>query len=229
MSRSIILERIRRACLAGGRPELADSRPPLLSWREPVERFRQELEAVGGVFLDGRGQGNLEQSLHMVLEETGVSQIYWESQEVLDQHGLPYRLRQPQAFVEGALVYSVHHGQQVQFPLLLNGKPYRRNELEQVSLCASRACMGVAESGTILHQVSSNKGRLFSLLPPAQLVFLSEKDLVQNLDELFVSLSARPTGATRTLITGPSRTADIEKTLVVGVHGPKRLFLILTG
>ena len=74
----------------------------------------------------------------------------------------------------------------------------------------------------------SGVGRLLSVLPASHLVLLSERDILMNGKELFDRLRLGEEGSALTLVTGPSRTADIEKTLVVGVHGPKKLFVMLT-
>jgi L-lactate dehydrogenase complex protein LldG len=74
----------------------------------------------------------------------------------------------------------------------------------------------------------AEESRLVSLLPPAHIAVVPVSRLLENLDELLLRI---PTPADRTsslvLITGPSRTADIEQILVRGVHGPGEITVIL--
>jgi len=88
----------------------------------------------------------------------------------------------------------------------------------------------VAATGSIVLTARSGGGRALSVLPPAHLVIARREQLVPHLADAFSVLRARHAPAWPTLmtvITGPSRTADIEKVLVLGAHGPRELFLIL--
>ena len=229
MSRAVVLERIRRGCRRARRVRQPLSLPEFPVYEDPVDRFRQELEKVGGDFFEARREGQLEAALSVVLRRAGATDIYWESEEIFQKHAIPYRLRNPEAFVRGDLVYSSHFGGRVKMPIILNAKRYERESLATVALSASSALCGIAETASVLQPVGTGKGRLFCVLPPAHLVFLSEKDLLINHAECFVSIRFGQKGSALTLVTGPSRTADIEKTLVVGVHGPRHWFVILTG
>jgi L-lactate dehydrogenase complex protein LldG len=64
-----------------------------------------------------------------------------------------------------------------------------------------------------------------SLLPEIHIVLLREEDIYQDLNAVFVQEQVRkaPAGV---VITGPSRTADIEMTLTIGVHGPGELHVL---
>lgn len=88
----------------------------------------------------------------------------------------------------------------------------------------------VAESGTLVFG-SSARHRGASLLPPVHVAVVTADRLVANLAAALrlVRAGAAPAESCVTLITGPSRTADIEKKLVVGVHGPCALHIILVG
>ena len=94
----------------------------------------------------------------------------------------------------------------------------------------STAQWGIAETGTLLLNSSDERHRLVSLVPPVHIAVLRASDIVPALGAALASgRAAAPSLAGRalTLITGPSRTADIELELVVGVHGPRELDVLL--
>jgi L-lactate dehydrogenase complex protein LldG len=78
----------------------------------------------------------------------------------------------------------------------------------------------VAETGSLVMRASPEHGRALSLVPPIHIAILEPRNFVPDLVDLFQKLTAEGTGTATTIITGPSKTADIEMSLVVGVHGP---------
>jgi L-lactate dehydrogenase complex protein LldG len=107
-----------------------------------------------------------------------------------------------------------------------------REELR--ALCAT-AAVGItsadyclADTGTLVMISSREEARLISLLPPIHIAVLSRDRMLSGLDEL---LSVVPLPADQSssmvLITGPSRTADIEQILVRGVHGPGEIHVVV--
>lgn len=109
-----------------------------------------------------------------------------------------------------------------------------RQELRRLSAAAdvgiTSADYALADTGTLVMLSSPPEARLISLLPPAHLAVLPCDRLLSGLDELF-SILPDPAAATSSmvLITGPSRTADIEQILVRGVHGPGEITVVLVG
>jgi len=86
----------------------------------------------------------------------------------------------------------------------------------------------LAETGTLVMFSNPSEARLISLLPPVHIAVFSSSRMLANLAEL---LSVVPHPAEQTsamvLITGPSRTADIEQILVRGVHGPGEIYAVI--
>jgi L-lactate utilization protein LutC len=107
-----------------------------------------------------------------------------------------------------------------------------REELRE--LCASAdvgitsADYALADTGTLVMLSSPREARMISLLPPAHIAVVPRARILTGLDEL-LSLVPNPAEATSSmvLITGPSRTADIEQILVRGVHGPGLLTVVV--
>ncbi|TFG99376.1 MAG: hypothetical protein E4H13_08915 [Calditrichales bacterium] len=86
----------------------------------------------------------------------------------------------------------------------------------------------VARTGSIFIRTLSAGGRRLSVLPPVHIVLAEEKQIVSSLDDVLRE-GHFETGnwSFASLISGPSRTSDIEKQLVLGAHGPKQLIVVL--
>ena len=90
----------------------------------------------------------------------------------------------------------------------------------------------IAETGTIVLSSDEPNALLVSLLPPVHIALLRSSQIAASLDEVISKLSeerinlANPSRSI-TLITGPSRTSDVELVLSIGVHGPKELHVII--
>jgi L-lactate dehydrogenase complex protein LldG len=101
-------------------------------------------------------------------------------------------------------------------------------DAEAAAMGIGRAVAGFADSGAVAIISSRNESRSLSLLPETHLALLREEDILPDLGafahEMTELLKNDQTSAI-TLVAGPSKTADIEKVLVTGVHGPRR-FLI---
>jgi len=90
----------------------------------------------------------------------------------------------------------------------------------------SRVEFGVAEFGGVCQDALSIENRLVSTLPPIHIAFLKSRYIVPGVKEALDIISKTFESGYITWITGPSRTADIERVLTIGVHGPSRLILI---
>jgi len=88
----------------------------------------------------------------------------------------------------------------------------------------------VARTGTIVMSAAQQSGRTVSVYAPIHICIAYTNQLVYDVKDALQSLKEKYTGNIPSLITfatGPSRTADIEKTLVTGVHGPKEVYCFL--
>jgi L-lactate dehydrogenase complex protein LldG len=92
------------------------------------------------------------------------------------------------------------------------------------------AFAGVAETGTIALTSGAPSPTLLNFLPETHIVVVDAKDLAGTYEELWARLRQQYGEAmprTLNLVTGPSRSGDIEQTILMGAHGPKRLHIIL--
>ena len=88
----------------------------------------------------------------------------------------------------------------------------------------------VARTGTIVMSAAQQSGRTVSVYAPIHICIAYTNQLVYDVKDALQSIKEKYTGNIPSLITfatGPSRTADIEKTLVTGVHGPKEVYCFL--
>ena len=90
----------------------------------------------------------------------------------------------------------------------------------------SRAAYGIAATGSVVVVSSPEEPRSRHLLPEAHVSLLREDAIVPDLSALFAKFHAGLPSALA-IVTGPSRSADIEQRLVVGVHGPREVHVVL--
>ena len=94
------------------------------------------------------------------------------------------------------------------------------DELYEVDCGVTDAYAAVAETSSIVIKGSGAHGRSMSLVPPFHVAVLEPRNFVPDLVDMFEKLSKEGGAPNVTLISGPSKTSDIEMNLVVGVHGP---------
>ncbi len=86
----------------------------------------------------------------------------------------------------------------------------------------------LAETGSLVMLSSAEEARLISLLPPVHVAIVPRSRLLANLDELLATIpKPADQSSSMVLITGPSRTADIEQILIRGVHGPGEVYAVI--
>jgi L-lactate dehydrogenase complex protein LldG len=103
-----------------------------------------------------------------------------------------------------------------------------KDDLFQIDAGITSARGGVADTGAVVLWPTPNEPRLMSLVPPVHVAVLDADTIYNSMTEMMASenwAGGMPTNAL--LISGPSKTADIEFTLVFGVHGPKELVVII--
>lgn len=163
--------------------------------------FAREFTNVSGKFVYCDGEIAVVENLIALVEELGVSKIYaWEPfvQNLLGSYG---------------------------FPILSTDKDFEQAEIG-ITTCEAL----VARNGSIMISNANAGGRRLSIYPPIHIVFAKASQLVMDIRHAMALINERYADnlpSMLTTITGPSRTADIEKMLVLGAHGPKELYVFL--
>ncbi len=105
----------------------------------------------------------------------------------------------------------------------------RRNVVPDDVTSITAAEAGVIETGSLVLRSSPKSPTGMNFLPENHIVILHQEQLVKNLEDGWVSAHDSSGGVPRTvnLVTGPSKTADIEQTIEYGAHGPRRLHVVL--
>jgi L-lactate dehydrogenase complex protein LldG len=92
----------------------------------------------------------------------------------------------------------------------------------------SRAVYGLADTGSVVIAAGPDEPRARSLLPAVHVTILDADRILPGLSELFAALDGKLPSALA-IVTGPSRSADIEQKLVIGVHGPGEVHIVIRG
>ena len=99
------------------------------------------------------------------------------------------------------------------------------SETANADIGITEADFAIADTGTLVLLSDSNKPRLVSALPPAHIAILERTNIVPDIHSLFLRIN--DVCSCISFITGPSRTADIELNLTLGVHGPGKVAVIM--
>jgi L-lactate dehydrogenase complex protein LldG len=103
---------------------------------------------------------------------------------------------------------------------------YQAQDMEKCDAGLTECEALVAQTGSVLISSRSSGGRALSVLPPHHVVVVRADQMLGDLPQAFAMLEKKYAGnypSFISFITGPSRTGDIERILVLGAHGPKRL------
>jgi L-lactate dehydrogenase complex protein LldG len=114
-------------------------------------------------------------------------------------------------------------------PICFTDKNYDVHELEACDAGISECDALIAQTGSVLVTNRSAGGRALSVLPPHHVVLARREQLVADLPAAFDLLKQKYAAnypGMISFITGPSRTGDIERILVLGAHGPKKLTIL---
>jgi L-lactate dehydrogenase complex protein LldG len=203
-SKEVMLKKIRKALLEkrdNPYPNLEDTPLYPKSDEMPEIMFAEELTAVSGNFIYCENGMDFIENILQLAEKFNWRKIYcWEPelQRLLSEY---------------------------EFPFYQTDKDF---ELAEVGITLCEAL--IARNGSIMVSNENAAGRRLSIFPHHHIVIARTGQLVLDLKDALKLIKHKYGDQLPSMIstiTGPSRTADIEKTLVLGAHGPKELFVFL--
>jgi L-lactate dehydrogenase complex protein LldG len=178
--------------------------------RSLVETFKQQLESVGGHCIVVSDESELTTALKHVVGEIEANGLETRRVALSDSPLLGVIMRDLEAQGHEIAVTP------------------SASDLFQFDVGITSAQAAIAETGTLVLEQARERNRLVSLLPPVHIAIVNAGDICATMSEAITrARNESDTSSAITFITGPSRTADIELTLTIGVHGPKELYVIV--
>ncbi len=203
-SRNEILNRIRET--VARRPEQThitdyQSDEIFMPVQESLTTFIEELEAIGGKCFVAQSEDELLQKLAALFHTRAFGSLYCKDQKLT------------------TLISKVN--------IKLSNSI---EDFENMEAGVTRCECLVARTGSVVVSSATGSGRQMHAFPPVHIVIADQGQLVSYPDDalrLMQEKYGNDLPSTISFITGPSRTADIEKTLVMGAHGPKEFFIFV--
>lgn len=223
MSRESFLARVRQAAHAGQAYRVHTVALPanagyVGAGPDPIDRLSAEIIAVGGeaYIVDDLAAARVKLA-ELIQQRAARSALCW-------QHPLLDRL-QLADLLASLGVEQLHHESLAPLPL-----EDRRARMLAADLGITSATYSIAETGTLAMASAPGTERLASLLPPVHVAIVEASQILPDLFDLFARLEQaglQNIASNLTLITGPSKTGDIELKLTTGVHGPGQWHVII--
>jgi L-lactate utilization protein LutC len=208
-ARADILARVRTA---------AGAREPTAAQARLSERPRGPLPRLEGALLD-RFEARLSLAAATVARVESAASLPQAVSEYLDAQG-----------VHSDIVLAAHE------LLDVDGWPAGRGAVRRAlraedAVGVTVAECAVAETGSLVMLSGPHTPTAFNFLPETCICAVRTADVVAHLEDVWLRLRERGLAMPRALnfVTGPSRTADVEQTIQLGAHGPRRLHVLLVG
>ncbi|TNF34430.1 MAG: lactate utilization protein [Gammaproteobacteria bacterium] len=175
--------------------------PYRIKLADPLEHFRRGLEKVS--------------ASHETLNS--IDQISQAIQDYLHQHQAGHELVVTRAIKMAGLLANT--------TLQLLAAPTLGNEKNVITL----AYAGIAETGSLVLLSGGDTPTTSNFLPDNYICVLRTADILNDMESLWARLKTEKASLPRSIniITGPSRTADVEQTIQMGAHGPRQVHVIL--
>jgi len=168
---------------------------------DAISCFKNELEAISGKCFVVESEAELFQILQKELSDRQINAIYCRDTTIsaqLSAFNIPFT---------------------------------NRAEDFEAMTCGITTCeFLIARTGSVLVSSEGESGRQMNVFPPIHIILANSSQMLNYPEDALVAIQKKYSGqlpSTITTITGPSRTADIEKTLVLGAHGPKELMVFV--
>jgi L-lactate dehydrogenase complex protein LldG len=225
----------RAAILGAIKSALADANLPETARPAKGPRPAERLKAQHANLIPARGKLGIKARVDLFIREaervnasvarvSGLAAVPREIAHYLSKHNLPTNLRIAPALAEPDVPWTSQ--------TLLSIVAGRASGTDEVGV--SRAFAGVAETGTLVLVSGPKNPTTLNFLPATHVVVLRAKDVASDYEEAWARLRKENAAAEQGFmpravnwITGPSRTADIEQTLLLGAHGPQRLHIVI--
>ncbi len=175
-----------------------------------VELFKESLEAVDGHCIVVHSELDIVRTISRIVADLQATNLQGQRLAVSDQPVIERLVRLIAIEVEELAVTPSAH------------------DLFHFDVGISSVQGAIAETGTLVLDSAYERNRLISLVPPVHIAIVEASRICETLAETLALLRQdREISPAVTFITGPSRTADIELTLAIGVHGPQELYAIV--
>jgi L-lactate dehydrogenase complex protein LldG len=195
-----------------------------ISQTELVNQFEETLQALGGEVIRVASPDDLSKAISTWLSEVEARNIVaWNHQDLSDTFHIGQLLNQdkPSGQEQPSIVKVTFWDEQADAQQLTEAA-------EKADVGFTVAEYGLSETGTIVLYNRGNCGRLVSLLPTICATVLSAQNIIPRLTQLLPKIDQNVADhSCINLITGPSRSVDIEMDFSIGVHGPGQLVVFL--
>lgn len=221
MDKTAFLTRVRAAAHAGRAYRVATREmPPGTGYvgaaGDLCECFASAVNAVGGQAQIVTDHAAARDALRALLRHYQVrSALLWEDHTTLTRLDLQDLLAAEQVTPHAhATLHTL-------------APPQQRAHVLAADIGITSCEFAIAETGTLVMCSRAGRERMASLVPPVHVAIVEAAQIVPDLFDVFAAINSSSLPSNITLITGPSKTGDIELQLTTGVHGPKHWHLIV--